>query len=1341
MSCEVEQIGDCGDISTLGRALFITDKEVSDTNWLSQCSISLSPCGSLLAVGYGTRLCLLTSQWISSTDSNTYLITWSDTMSSEVTATLVLPICPTQQSSQNGPDWFCIIVGFKNGAIAFYTNTGHMLFTEKFEDKAVTKISCHTGTYGTLPDDIHILFSTCQCIITGSSLFQLLRNAKSQLAKVQAGIQVDYMVDSRNLCIRKWIFTEQELINDAAVVGLDLKNSYDHLLAASTYGGYDTWYRSVPPINSLILAAGFKPYIGFHYALEGGVTPPLHDVARAVANKIKSALPGWLGGGSSENASTNAEPLVKAESLSLRNCLIDLQRQGTSVVVSPDRRLAAFTDNYGRVAILDIKKGHLIRLIKGCRDAQCAFIQIFDVDKKVPQTAVVKNLRRALFLIIYSPKKGIIDIRLMHRGDRVAVFTATKNGQLLYNTCGLVGAEKNYTHKKLNIPEFQCVLIDPDGKLKKFNIPFFYALDGEHSERSKDLLTIRDIRDYIRKTSERTEDFYNNILKKASGLTTLQLKKHCMEMLLRNYEIPPRIIMSCLSLFWESVPTKHIEATSPMQEIKCYFGNLGLLVIFYMFIKDECTGNVIDLGKKIRESKQLTEFSEEDIIINCQIIEDGFHLLEDDSCILERLLHLAQENYYKDQQHARVTFAINNDNCFKDYIACFALDGSTGCISLKSDLLSEYLRNISSIIFQSVTKISDMKMLSYFVKFCNIDPLDLVKTIIQHLMEKQLEHITITLIEQIIEVIFYICNVCDDARAIKYNEVSLWWQNIRDLLVEMPCPLRSMIIAMVCKAVCRIFENNYSEKDEDAWESVTTENAKWGILIGKLEDISILSIIILFKTEFKGKLYPVLQFDNININLKFIYTRGKGSVTELIAKWLCSMGVPPEALIVNELLETQTAKHFENLEGDGEDSSEFVYLQNNRYLVEDNPSIFKWLSLLKRQFPLSTNANYIIANICWEYANDWQKNVQKIGQLGAITYCLENISDLRLRVGLFSIIWSTYIKHTFETICRLVNKVGRLPKDSLCLQDVGLSHTNMVKFLELVTDYLSKFLSCSMFSISVDKKCIRYENMWDLSLPSLVEVAQDAKPVNCDIVNLNYQISCTVYYMCHFNIKYSKPLDSLYDIDYQYILDSLVGNVVHREISMKASEKIRNPRLKFITKLIRASIETITHTESKNTHKEYNNEECTLWMEKILVLAELWNIDQDFVKRQQVIGLYHLGYDILAENILGFINEPELVLSSLLAITLQRLKRSLEYSANQPEWIVSISPNLYKRLQNTALDSSIPAHPSLSTTTLVLQKMLYQIEKKGKDSADNLQNIKLTELLIDNCEVLHKRNL
>lgn len=90
---------------------------------------------------------------------------------------------------------------------------------------------------------------------------------------------------------RKWGFQEQSVINDAVVVGMDLTNTFDHLLTASTMSGFDAKYRAMPPHNTLVLAAGSKPYLGFHYALEGGAQPVLSDVAKAVANKLKSALP------------------------------------------------------------------------------------------------------------------------------------------------------------------------------------------------------------------------------------------------------------------------------------------------------------------------------------------------------------------------------------------------------------------------------------------------------------------------------------------------------------------------------------------------------------------------------------------------------------------------------------------------------------------------------------------------------------------------------------------------------------------------------------------------------------------------------------------------------------------------------------------------------------------------------------------------------------------------------------------------------------------------------------------------------------------------------------------
>lgn len=83
---------------------------------------------------------------------------------------------------------------------------------------------------------------------------------------------------------------------------------------------------------------------------------------------------------------------VRAEPLTMRCGLTDPQRVGAGAVVSHDRRLAAITDTYGRVAVLDLNRGHIIRLIKGCRDAQCAFVQVFKVPSSLIKNYIVPSL-------------------------------------------------------------------------------------------------------------------------------------------------------------------------------------------------------------------------------------------------------------------------------------------------------------------------------------------------------------------------------------------------------------------------------------------------------------------------------------------------------------------------------------------------------------------------------------------------------------------------------------------------------------------------------------------------------------------------------------------------------------------------------------------------------------------------------------------------------------------------------------------------------------------------------------------------------------------------------------
>lgn len=91
------------------------------------------------------------------------------------------------------------------------------------------------------------------------------------------------------LMYKKWGFTDQN-VADSDVVGPATNNTFDHLVTASLCGGFSINYRSSAPQMSLILAVGKKPYVGFHYALEGEAPSMLAGVTKAMVSKVKSAF-------------------------------------------------------------------------------------------------------------------------------------------------------------------------------------------------------------------------------------------------------------------------------------------------------------------------------------------------------------------------------------------------------------------------------------------------------------------------------------------------------------------------------------------------------------------------------------------------------------------------------------------------------------------------------------------------------------------------------------------------------------------------------------------------------------------------------------------------------------------------------------------------------------------------------------------------------------------------------------------------------------------------------------------------------------------------------------------
>lgn len=196
----------------------------------------------------------------------------------------------------------------------FYTDNCELLLEEQFHNEVITSIKCrsqHNPRPDIAPDlhpeEVYVQYQSTVCVIAGNQLFPVLRVCRGELAKGALILNILYRkmkeyfsVQAKgdtlepsqgNVTPKKWGFQDQAAINDIAVVGVNLHGTFDHLLTASTCGGFETKYRFSAPYNNLVLAVGSRPFVGYHYALEGGPQPVFSDVAKAVATKLKSALP------------------------------------------------------------------------------------------------------------------------------------------------------------------------------------------------------------------------------------------------------------------------------------------------------------------------------------------------------------------------------------------------------------------------------------------------------------------------------------------------------------------------------------------------------------------------------------------------------------------------------------------------------------------------------------------------------------------------------------------------------------------------------------------------------------------------------------------------------------------------------------------------------------------------------------------------------------------------------------------------------------------------------------------------------------------------------------------
>ncbi|KAF5303848.1 hypothetical protein FQR65_LT08105 [Abscondita terminalis] len=494
---------------------------------------------------------------------------------------------------------------------------------------------------------------------------------------------------------------------------------------------------------------------------------------------------------------------------------------------------------------------------------------------------------------------------------------------------------------------------------------------------------------------------------------------------------------------------------------------------------------------------------------------------------------------------------------------------------------------------------------------------------------------------------------------VEYNKTSSFWAKIREILADSSKPFPALTAALICRSIAQKIEHekelqqsstSLEDENMEIWEKMSQENCDWMILIGKLEDVSLLNIILSNRCAHIDSSLPRLKHTPVDVSLKHVLEKGKGTVSELVAQWLTTAGVDPQSIILNS-------------ESTCDNSS-------------DNNLVFDRLNVIKKQFPYSLDAGVLLANMCWEYAMAWQKQLQEFEYLTAAIECLKNVPQPHLKQGMYNLVWNTHLKILFESACKLINKVGKLPKEKLCKQDTGLTDFQISSFINVCTNFLDNFLDVVQLSYNSEKIPIRYEEIWENGGLPLAELALQQSHINYDLLHAHYQLSLTIQMITTFTFKHTKPVNNLFD---SAVISLFFTDFQQKtQVSWHRSDtKTHASRTQFLLKVISASIETVSVNDNKIFTANH-----VQWMAKCQSLARVWNLDFDLLKRFQIIQLFLNGFDSIAEELMPSLTELNKLGPDLLIVAGKRLHQFITSSNDLGEKIAALSPALTKYLDS-----------------------------------------------------------
>nr|XP_054104121.1 rab3 GTPase-activating protein non-catalytic subunit isoform X3 [Callithrix jacchus] len=1187
---------------------------------------------------------------------------------------------------------------------------GVLLLAQLLNEDPVLQLKCRTYEIPRHPgvteqnEELSILYPAAIVTIDGFSLFQSLRACRNQVAKAAASGNEN--IQPPPLAYKKWGLQDIDTIIDHASVGIMTLSPFDQMKTASNIGGFNAAIKNSPPAMSQYITVGSNPFTGFFYALEGSTQPLLSHVALAVASKLTSALfnaaSGWLGwkGKHEEEALQKQKPKVEpATPLAVRFGLPDSRRHGESVCLSPCNTLAAVTDDFGRVILLDVARGIAIRMWKGYRDAQIGWIQVVeDLHERVPEKADFSPFgnsqgpsRVAQFLVIYAPRRGILEVWSTQQGPRVGAFNVGKHCRLLYPGYKIMGLN-NVTSQSWQPQTYQICLVDPvSGSVKTVNVPFHLALSDKKSERAKDMHLVKKLAALLKTRSPNVDLVETEIKELILDIKYPATKIQALESILASERLPFFCLRNITQTLMDTLKNQELESVD--EGLLQFCANKLKLLQLYEAVSEL---NSIDFHLD-------TPFSDNDLAVLLRL--DEKELLK---------LQVLLEKYKQENTRTNVRFSDDKDGVLPVKTFLEYLEYEKDVLNIKKISEEEYVALGTFFFWKCLHGESSTEDMCHTLESAGLSPQLLLSLLLSVWLSKEKDILdepqSICCLHKMLSLLSKMKVAIDEAW--DSQSVSPWWQQMRTACIQSENSGAALLSAHVGLSVAAQISNHMTEKKfsqtvlgadsealTDSWEALSLDTEYWKLLLKQLEDCLLLQTLLHSKGNTQTSKVSSLQTEPLlRLSVKKLLEGGKGGIADSVAKWIFKQDLSPEVLkLANEKRDVENPD-------EPKDGVNRGFLEVSE-VEADLGAIPDLLHLAYEQFPCSLELDVLHAHCCWEYVVQWNKDPEEARFFVRSIEHLKHILNAHIQNGIALMMWNTFLVKRFSAATYLMDKVGKSPKDRLCRRDVGMSDTAVTSFLGCCLDLLQTLMEADVSRDEIQMPVLDTEDAW-LSVEgpiSIVELALDQKHIHYPLVE-HHSILCSILYaVMRFSLKTVKPLS---------LFDSKGKNAFFKDLtsiqllpSGEMDPNFISVRQQFLLKVVSAAVQA----QHSATKVKYPTEEATPtpfgkdqdWPALAVDLAHHLQVSEDVVRRQYVGELYNYGIDHLGEEAILQVHDKEVLASQLLVLTGQRLahallhtqtKEGMELLARLPPtlctWLKAMDP---QDLQNTEVPIAVTA--------------------------------------------------